>query len=63
MKELDEIFPFEYSGGGYFRLKGVPVGKNAEILHGMEAIEYLYKKMIEGRSYEGKITILLDKEL
>ena len=58
MKELDELFPFEYRGGGYFRLKGVPVGKNAEILHGMEAVEYLYKKMIKrDKIFFGEIPI------
>ncbi len=55
---VDELFPFEYVGTGYFRLKGVPKGVNATdyatkhgdgvgILHGMQAIEYLYKRMLE----------------
>ena len=42
---LDELFPFEYSGGGYFRRKGVPKGDVADILHGMQAVEYLYAAM------------------
>lgn len=42
---LRELFPFEYMGGGYFRKRGVPKGVNAEILHGKEAIEYLYKAL------------------
>ena len=46
--ELKDLFPYEYSGGGYFREKGVPKGKTAEILHGMEAIKYLYKRMTGG---------------
>ena len=45
MKELHELFPFEYKGGGYFRRKGVPEGVSAEMLHGMEAVEYLYAQM------------------
>ena len=36
-----DIFPFEYVGGGYFRRKGVPKGTPAEILHGEQAIAYL----------------------
>ncbi len=59
MKELKEIFPFEYKGGGYFRLKGVAIGKTAEILHGMEAVEYLYQKMKEDIFY-GKMPIRTD---
>ena len=43
---LDELFPFEYSGGGYFRRKGVPKGDVADILHGMQAVGYLYAAMI-----------------
>lgn len=50
LKGLDELFPFEYSGGGYFRRKGVPVNQTAEILHGHQAVEFLYdaiKKSLE----------------
>lgn len=43
--KLNEIFPFEYSGGGYFRKKGVKEGVSAEILHGMEAVKYLYEQI------------------
>jgi len=43
--ELDELFPFEYKGGGYFRKKGVKKGESAETLHGDQAIEYLYEVM------------------
>jgi hypothetical protein len=32
-------FPYEYSGGGYFRRTGVSKGVTAPILHGMQAIE------------------------
>jgi len=46
-KELDELFPFEYQGGGYFRMKGVKKGESAPILHGMEAIEYLFDKCVD----------------
>ena len=44
-KTLKRVFPFEYVGGGYFRKKGVPKGKSAEILHGMDAIEFVVKAM------------------
>jgi hypothetical protein len=43
--ELEKLFPFEYQGGGYFRRKGTPKGQNSEILHGKEAIKYLYDIM------------------
>ena len=45
--ELNELFPFYYLAGGYFRKKGVKKGVKAELLHGMEAIEYIYRKMKE----------------
>lgn len=54
-KELAELFPFDYAGGGYFRQKGIPVGTNAEILHGMQAIEYIYEQMKKGKSNENSI--------
>lgn len=47
MKSLKQLFPFEYVGGGYFREKGVPTGINAKIIHGEEAIKFLYEKMVE----------------
>lgn len=31
---LKEIFPFDYQGGGYYRLKGVPKNTPAPIIHG-----------------------------
>ena len=40
-----ELFPFDYVGGGYFKKKNVPKGKRAEILHGMQAIEYIYTEV------------------
>lgn len=43
MKTLEELFPYEYQGGGYFRERGIAVGKSAKILHGQEAIKYLYE--------------------
>lgn len=43
--KLEDIFPFEYKSGGYFRLKGVPKKKKAPILHGEEAIEFVYQKL------------------
>jgi len=43
--ELDRLFPFEYRGGGYFRKKGVPERVTAPILHGMQAVEFLFSRM------------------
>jgi hypothetical protein len=43
--ELEKLFPFEYIGGGYFRLNTVPAGEVAPILHGEQAIEYLFSKL------------------
>lgn len=39
---IEELFPFEYQGGGYFRKRNVKKGEAADILHGREAIQYLY---------------------
>lgn len=47
-EEID--FELEYKGGGYFREKGVPVGKSARVLHGLEileAYEVLKKRVVE----------------
>lgn len=44
---LEDIFPFEYKSCGFFRLKGVPKKVKAPILHGEEAIEFLYQKFKE----------------
>lgn len=44
---LEELFPFEYQGGGYFRLKGVPKNTPAKIVHGEEAIKLLYDNIQE----------------
>ena len=44
--KFKDLFNYEYKGGGYFRLKGIPKNKVAPILHGEEAILYLYKKML-----------------
>lgn len=53
-KSLEELFPFEYASVGYFRMKGVPRKVNAELLHGMQAIEYLYERMKEEASDGGQ---------
>lgn len=45
--KLEDIFPFEYKSCGYFRLKGVPKKTKAPILHGEEAIEFVYQKLKE----------------
>lgn len=42
---LEQAFPFEYVGGGYFRKKGIPKGTKAPILHGQQAIEFLYEAL------------------
>ena len=44
---LDDLFPYEYKTVGYFRQKGVPKGEVAEMLHGHQAIEFLYKTIKE----------------
>lgn len=46
-KSLDNLFPYEYKGGGYFRKRGVERGESAPILHGQQALDYLFKKMQE----------------
>lgn len=51
--KLEDIFPFEYKCGGYFRLKGVPKKKKAPILHGEEVVEYIYN-IIKEQIYEKK---------
>ena len=45
--KLEDVFPFEYKSCGFFRLKGVPKKVKAPILHGEEAIEFLYQKFKE----------------
>jgi len=45
MKPLRKLFKYEYVGGGYFRERNVPKGTNAKILHGEQAIHYLYKQL------------------
>jgi hypothetical protein len=44
-KDLDVLFPFEYVGGGYFRKRGVKTGQSAEMLHGKDAVMYVYKAL------------------
>ena len=39
---FDDLFPFEYQGGGYFRRRGVPKGESADIIHGEQAVRFLY---------------------
>jgi hypothetical protein len=45
--KLKDVFSFEYKSCGFFRLKGVPKKVKAPILHGEEAIEFLYQKLKE----------------
>lgn len=47
LPKFEDIFPFEYKSGGYFRLKGVPKYKAARILHGEESVRYVYDKVKE----------------
>lgn len=42
---LEDVFPFEHATTGYFRKRGVKVGVKAPLLHGMNAIRYLYAAM------------------
>lgn len=35
---MDELFPFRYVGGGWFRDARIPKGETAEMLHGDHAI-------------------------
>lgn len=37
----DDVFPFEYVGGGHFRRAGVPKGEPAETLHGEQVAEFV----------------------
>lgn len=43
--KLEDVFPYEYVSGGYFRRKGIKRGKIANIIHGMEAINILFENM------------------
>lgn len=51
--ELQDVFPYEYTGGGYFRKKGFAKGnpatgekgEKAPILHGMDAIKFLFEEI------------------
>jgi hypothetical protein len=45
--KLKDLFNYEYKGGGYFRLKGVPKNKPAPILHGEESINFIYNELIK----------------
>ena len=45
--KLEDVFPFEYKSCGFFRLRGVPKKVKAPILHGEEAIEFIYQKLKE----------------
>lgn len=53
-------FPFEYIGGGYFRKIGVPKGKVAETLHGMQAIEYLLNKPVDVKVVNHQTYVRID---
>ncbi len=48
---LNEVFPFEYAGGGYFREKNPKKGEKAKILHGMDAIIFVLKKVKENEKH------------
>ena len=55
------VFPFEYSGGGYFRKKGVKKGVRAEILHGEQAINYILNKLKKRIEQNGSLNKLQDE--
>lgn len=38
---MTDPFPYDYVGGGYYRLKGVPRGEAAETLHGEQVAEWV----------------------
>lgn len=50
-EKIKELFPFIYEGGGYFRRKA-PIGVKSEIIHGMEAIEFIYDSLTTGKARE-----------
>lgn len=64
--ELKDIFPYEYASGGYFRLKGVPKKEKAPILHGEEAIKFVFeimkKKLIEAQTSEKQFELDLQNK-
>ncbi len=41
-RDLTDPLAYEYVGGGYFRLKGVPRGQKGHAIHGAE-----YMKLVE----------------
>lgn len=43
--KFEDLFPFEYVAGGYYRAVGYPVGQQAPMLRGMNAIRYLHAAM------------------
>ena len=50
-KKIKELFPFTYQGGGFFRRNQVD-GVKSEIIHGMEAIEFIYDSITTGKVKE-----------
>lgn len=45
---FEDVFPFHYVGGGYFRKKDVPIGEVAETLHGIDAARFVFNSMHPG---------------
>jgi len=43
--ELKDVFPYKYVGGGYFRSTVIKKGETANILHGDQAIKFLFESM------------------
>ena len=42
-----ELFPFDYLGGGWFRMTGVPRGTPAPMLHGKDASLFVYHRALD----------------
>lgn len=42
---LEYLTSFEYTGGGYYRKKGVPRGESADMLHGSEIQQLLQEAL------------------
>ena len=45
LPDIRKLFPYEYVGGGYFRKRNVPIGQKAKVLHGEQAVQYLYNNI------------------
>lgn len=55
INKYQDIFPFRYVGGGYFRRNDVPKGVKADTLHAMQAIDYVIDQM---KHYQDAVEIV-----